>query len=91
MQVSFVDKLIRTGSMPVHFMRCKDAEGRDCYFFLTTSAQNLSGLKSIQEGVFNLNDFGHVIASGFGRVPDQATIDIINEKFQIDVNTLIQT
>lgn len=90
MQVSFVDQLIKTGSMAVHFMLCKDVAGNDCYFFLTASPQKLFALKGIEDGIFDLRDYGQIIASGFGRVPDAATKAELHEKYHIDVESLIK-
>ena len=90
MHVSFVDKLIKTSVMPVHFMRCKDGAGKDCYFFLTAPAQKLAALKRITGGEFDLREYGQIIACGFGRNPDPETIEQLKEKYQIDATQLIQ-
>lgn len=36
------------------------------------------------EGRINLTDYGRIVASGFGRVPDDATLDMLKERYKVE-------
>jgi hypothetical protein len=77
-----VDKFIKKSSLPIHFIRGKDNTGRDCFFFLICNMDKIRRLQGASEnGNINLLQFGQVIASGFGRAPDQGVCKMLKEKY----------
>lgn len=88
-QVSFVQKLIKSGTVPIHLVRCKDVHGRDCYHFVIASHHKIDALKAIEDGVFDVKDYGEVVASGFGSEPSQAVKDMLWEKYQFNADELL--
>ena len=87
--VSFVNKLIKTGAMPIHLVRCEDRQGRDCYYFIMCSHQNIAALKAAPDKEFDLNDYGEIIASGFGIEPTSEVKKMLLDKYGFDAETLL--
>ncbi len=87
--MSFAKKVMGSGSTPIHFITCKDLEGNDCYYFLLASHEKIKMLKKIAGGQFNLNDYGKILAAGYGLVPtEQVKKDLLDE-YGFDANTLL--
>lgn len=86
--MSFVAKLAKSGSVPIHYITCKDKIGRDCFYFVMSSYEKMKMLTGIQEGVFNVNDYGKVIESGFGKKPSQNVRERLKAKFNFDFDAL---
>jgi len=87
--ILFVDKFIKSGSVPIHLITCKDGKGRDCHYFLMCSHQKLQMLLSEKEGILKLEDYGQVIASGFGHKPQAETKKMLKEKYDYDADALV--
>ena len=72
--------------LPIHFIRCKDKDNLDCYFFLMCSHQKIRLLHkkiNTDDGIntINLAQCGTIIASGFGKEPSQATKDLLSHHY----------
>lgn len=87
--ISFAHRVIISGSNAVHFIQCKDNSGKDCHFFLLSPPEKIKALKAITHGVFDIADYGKIIASGFGHVPSASTKQRLKELYQCDVDTLV--
>ncbi len=87
--ISFADKLVKSGSIPIHLVRCKDDKGRDCYFFIMCAGHKISALKAAKSGEFDLKDYGKIIASGFGAEPSQEIKDMLKKEYDFDADTLV--
>ncbi len=88
-KVSFADKLIKSGAIPIHLVRCKDTSGRDCHFFLMCAPEKIKALKAVKDGVFDLKDYGKIIASGFGHEPSEATRKMLKDEYNFDVDEVL--
>ena len=88
-RVSFVDKYIKSGAIPIHFVRCKDASGRDCYHFLMCSQEKIKALKAVIKGSFDLKDYGKIIASGFGRDPSETIKKMLKDEYNFDADEVL--
>lgn len=88
-QAYFLDKLVKSGGIPIHFIRCKDIRGRDCYYFLMCSHEKVKILKSVTEGNFNVNDYGKIIASGFGREVSEDIRLMLKSEYGFDIDSLV--
>jgi hypothetical protein len=86
--VSFADKLEKSGSIPIHFVRCKDTSGKDCFFFLMCPTQKIALLKAIKDGVFDIRNYGKVVASGFGRTPSEAVKKQLKNDYNFDADSI---
>ena len=84
-QDSFVNKVIKAGGVPIHLVRCKDAEGRDCFFFILCSLQKAKALsEAFKHGSVDLTDYGEIVVSGFGREPTAEAKRLLKEKYNFD-------
>ena len=88
--MSFADRHLKSGAVPIHFVRCKDTAGRKCYFFLQCSPMKAKTVKLIADGNFNINDYGTVIASGFGHKPSDTVRKKLKEEYNCDADSLIK-
>ena len=87
-KLSHTDHVIRSGATPIHFIACRDGKGRPCHYFLMCTPQKLKMLKEVREGVLALEDYGVIIASGFGREPATSVLAMLKEKYNFDFKTL---
>jgi len=86
--MSFVTKITKSSSEPVHIIACKYPDGRDCYYIIACSKQKISILEKLEDGVFNVNDYGLVIASGFGKKPTDNVIVSLRDEYNIDLDKI---
>lgn len=84
MTESFVSRLISTGSMPIYFITCRDEKGRDSYAYIISTPEKIRLYEAARHGIFNLHDYGKIIASGFGKAPDAETKSILKEQYDIE-------
>lgn len=87
--MSFVDKLMKSGALQIHYIKCKDAEGRPCYFYIQSSEAKIAALKkaSTTDGI-DLRDYGTIIESGFGTYTSDEVKAFLLEKYDYDVDKL---
>lgn len=72
--------------LPLYLVRGKDAQGRDCHFFIKSSAVEILKLNTIRDGVFNLEQYGDIVASGFGANPDKSMIEQLELLYDIVID-----
>jgi hypothetical protein len=79
--------------LPIHEVRTRDQEGRECYFFLMCPHQKIRmlqhQLKDTSSPMIDLRQYGAIIASGFGRV-SAANRKLLKENYGFDV-TMVST
>jgi hypothetical protein len=80
----FVSRLVSKGSVPLYFIVCQDMDGRDCYYYLASTPEKILMYEKVSNGTFDLNDYGIIIASGYGSVPDDDVKLILKEKYGIN-------
>lgn len=79
----FMSKLVSKGSVPVYFIACKDSDGRDCYYYLTSTPERMRMYEKARKGKFDLKDYGNIIASGYGKKPSAIVKNMLKEKYGI--------
>ncbi|MDX1975715.1 MAG: hypothetical protein SFT92_08610 [Rickettsiales bacterium] len=79
----FVHKLVAKGDIPLYFITCKDSQGRHCYYYLTSTPEKMRRYESVRAGSFDVNDFGEIIVSGYGKTPSQNVKRILKEKYGV--------
>lgn len=79
--MSFAETIAKKSSTPIHYIWGTQANGEFCYFFIMCSKQKYDALKEhFGQGNVNIEDYGAVVASGWGKKPDEATKQkLINE------------
>ena len=65
----FVSKLVRSGKLPLYFVRFKDLQQQDCWFYVVSNEDKMQQFLAVRSGTFNLLDYGQIVASGFGTEP----------------------
>ena len=88
-QNSFVGQLVKSGSIPIHLVRCKDPEDRDCYYFVMCSHERIKMLHNVTTGMFDIHDYGKIIASGVGREPSDAVKQTLRDDYDFDAESLL--
>ena len=83
--MSFVDKVLKTSSVPIHYLTSKDENGRECYFVIICAKHKLDLMLSGNE-LADPTEYGHVIDSGFGKRPPESVITMLKEKYQFDID-----
>lgn len=78
-----------SGGTPIHLITCKDLEGNDCYYFLRASHEKIKMLKKIMHSQFNLNDYGQILAAGYGLIPSEEVKKKLLDEYGFDANTLL--
>lgn len=71
---------VKKKSIPIHYLVSKDADGEDCYFVIICPYQKLRLMLSQKQHV-KPQDYGHVVASGFGKFPPQDICDMLAEDY----------
>jgi hypothetical protein len=76
---------------PLHFIRSQDAEGKDCFFFLqSTNIKTPIMQKAFKnDAAVDLTKYGTIIASGFGNIVPQETIDMLVEELGYDAELFL--
>jgi hypothetical protein len=84
----FSDQVIRTGDVPIHFIVCRDSNNHIVYYFLRGPEQKIKRLRESRDKVVKPQDYGIVVASGFGRVPSKAVKRLLKERYMYDFDAL---
>ena len=79
--MEFVVNYIRNSSLPIHFIKCKDEKGEDCYYFLMSSEQKVNTIKNNPPDIVNLSDYGIIVHSGYGVNPSDEEIELLRKKY----------
>lgn len=86
--MSFVTKITKSSSDPVHMVTCEYPDGRDCYYVVVCSKRKIKMLEDIEEGIFNVNDYGLILASGFGKTPTADVVSRLKIEYNIDLENI---
>lgn len=89
-QVSFVDRLVKSGSIPIHLIRAKDKSGAEAWYYILSSHEKVRMVANSEaDGSFlNLSDYGQIVASGFGREPTAEAKQMLKDKYNFDADSL---
>ena len=89
-QISFVDRLVKSGSIPIHLIRAKDKSGEDAWYYILSSHDKMRVLAgdNSDSSIVNLEEYGQIVASGFGREPTVESKRMLKEKYNFDADTL---
>lgn len=87
--MSFANKIVGSGNNQIHFITCKDMNERDCFYFLSASSEKIKMLKKLDGGEFDLNDYGKILAAGYGLTPSEQVKSKLREEYGFDANTLL--
>lgn len=88
-KMSFANKLVGSGNAPIHFVTCKDLEDRDCYYFISATHEKMKMLKKLDGSEFDLNDYGKIIACGYGLIPSEQVKSKLRKEYGFDANSLL--
>ncbi|NBX03027.1 MAG: hypothetical protein EBR02_02960 [Alphaproteobacteria bacterium] len=85
----FTQAYARRSGKPIHFIRCRDDENRERYYFLMCEKQKLELLRTHSQGsrILDLADYGTILLSGFGNAVSEADKQTMLEKYDIDVTS----
>lgn len=70
---------VKKRAIPIHFMSGKDASGRACWYVFICPYAKLREMQAMKTQVMP-EDYGYVVASGFGALPD-ATRALIKDEY----------
>ena len=87
--MSFTSKIIKSGSAPIFFITCKNMADWDCYYFVLSTPEKMKRLKSLTEPTFNLNDYGKIIKSGYGKIPSAEVQKKLHDEYGFSLDSLI--
>lgn len=84
---SFRDRLMFQRGQFVHKLKAKDSTGRWAYYFIlippAREPEFKKALKSNES--IDLEDYGRVVASCYGEEPNEATRNLLRERYGYDV------
>jgi len=74
-QMSFVERVRLSDGSGIHLIKTYDANDVPCWFLLKASQRSLLRLKRTQSDEFiDLNEYGHVMSSGWGHEPGEGEL-----------------
>lgn len=79
--MSFVAKLVKTGSVPIFLVTFLDISDREVHFFVKSTQSKIDALLKRTGGTFDLNDYGEVLVGGFGKTPTEETKRVMKEQY----------
>lgn len=83
--MSFVDKILKTSTVPIYYLSSRDGNGKDCYYIIICTKQKLDAMRSAS-GIVQPQDYGHVIDYGFGKRPPEAVVTMLKRDYQFDID-----
>ena len=79
--MSFVAKLVKTGSVPIFLVTFLDTSDREVHFYVKSTQAKIDALLKRTGGTFDLNDYGEILVGGFGKTPTEETKRVMKEKY----------
>lgn len=70
--------------LPIHLILTKDRSGEDCYFLLRASHIQYRKLMADKGKPTDINDYGEILFSGFGK-PNLQARQRIRHEFGVDI------
>ncbi len=86
--MSFANKVVGSGTS-IHFVTCKDLEDRDTYYFISATHEKMKMLQKLDGGKFDLNDYGKILAAGYGLTPSEQVKKKLMDEYGFDANKLL--
>jgi hypothetical protein len=87
--MSFANKIIGSSNNQIHFITCKGLDDRDCFYFLSATSEKIKMLKKLNGVEFDLNDYGKILAAGYGLTPSEQVKSKLREEYGFDANSLL--
>ena len=81
--MSFLGKITQSRKGDVHLLRCKDTKGRDCYYVLQCSKENLQIITKSQVDIQDLSSHTTILAKGFGYEPGVVVWNSLEKQYDI--------
>ena len=83
----FADREIARRGHHVHKIKAKDSSGRWAYYFILVEPRRVSAFMTAIEGdgMINLEDYGHVIASNYGEEPSDEIREMLKTRYGFNV------
>lgn len=74
------------------YVQTKDETGYDAFYFLLLFPEKEEAFNALigRPGMANLEEYGAIVASGYGRTPHKAAREKMFDLYGIDVQTLIE-
>lgn len=85
---SFADRVMTPGNSPIHFILCRDRQGHIAHYFLKTTPDKLKLLRKKKGDIPRPEEYGTVIACGFGYLPSETVRRRMLSDYAYDFNTL---
>jgi hypothetical protein len=87
-KTSFASKVIGSRGHLLYTLKGTDAEsGRKAYWFLLVDSHKLNKFEiALEDGTFNLEDYGKIVESGFGEEIPQSAKDKLKEEYGFEVD-----
>lgn len=88
----FSAQLEKTPNGDLFFIQTKASNGFDAFYFVLVPSPKVDFFAKLvrRPGGIDFAEYGDVVASGYGRTPHQASKDFIKEKFELDVDALLE-
>lgn len=87
---SFTEKAIKNSGTPINLIRCKDKDGLDCYFFIMCDHAKVDKIMDDgKAGRVNLEEYGKILESGWGKDPSEEIKQIMRDKYDFDPDTML--
>lgn len=88
----FAARLIQQDEGYLCYVQAKDETGYDAFYFLLLNPEKEEAFNAVigRPGQADLQDFGIIIAAGYGRTPHKAARDRIMELYGLDALALIE-
>ncbi len=67
----------------IFLITAHDIADREAYYFLLADAENADALRALRKRPLDLNDYGAVIASGFGSTPTPNVLAYLKNKYGV--------
>ncbi len=81
-----IKSAVKKRAIPIHFMSGKDGGGRACWYVFICPYAKLREMQAMKAQV-KPEDYGYVVASGFGQIPETTRTAIKDEYgFEIKEN-----
>lgn len=71
-----------TENFPLHLITTRDGDGIECYFILRASTLSVRKLRG-QQGPANLNEYGEILTSGYGKRPTKRERQSLTQRYGI--------
>lgn len=87
----FAAQLDKLPNGELFYIQTKASNGFDAFYFVLVPEPKVEFFAKLMRrpGSVNFQEYGEVVASGYGRTPHQGSKDFIKERYGLDVDTLL--